>query len=81
MLSMCSALGQRSQARCRHPTHLIVPGIGVSCLLQLDASSFVAQLHLHLLPFHLQQLGFGVDLPSLFFQLASSCVKKDIAHH
>lgn len=62
-------------------TYLIVSGIGISCFLQLNASSFVAKLHLHLLSFHLQELGFGVDPPSLFFQLSSVYVKRDSTHH
>lgn len=38
-------------------THLIVPGIGAGRSLQLHPSPLVAQLHLHLLPLHLDEVG------------------------
>lgn len=53
-------------------THLIAPGTGAGRPLQLHSRSLVAQLHLHLLPFHLDHLGLGADPLCSFLQLSRS---------
>lgn len=57
-------------------THLIAPGAGAGRSLQLHTSSLVTQLHLHLLPLHLDDVRLRPDLLRSLFQLARSCQRK-----
>ena len=57
-------------------THLVASGAGAGRSLQLHASPLVTELHLHLLPLHLDEVRLRPDLLSSLLQLTRAHAKE-----